>query len=101
MIAIRRGSDAQASAVFERSRCFAVLQTYSPSFSKVCSGKNKRCGREGSESIALAEDADALVLGINDDGVDANRVARTDNPADRIKQQGLAAPASLAVMIDG
>ena len=38
---------------------------------------------------------------IDHDGIDADRVARTDDPMDRIEQQNLAEPAALAAKIDG
>jgi len=55
---------------------------------------------KGPEAITLVERAGAVMLCVDDDGVDGNRRACAGDPADRVKQQGFAKPAPLATAID-
>ena len=52
----------------------------------------QRPRRERHEAVPLAEGAGAVVQRIDHDGIDADGVARADDPVDRIEQQDLAEP---------
>ena len=59
-----------------------------------------RRGREGYETIAVVEGSGAVVLGIDDDGVDRDRDTRPGNAADGVEQQELAKPAAPVPEVD-
>ena len=61
----------------------------------------QRLRREGREAVACMEGAGAVVQRIDHDGIDADGVARADDPMDRVEQQDIAEPAPLAAKIDG
>lgn len=66
---------------------------YSPILTKVRSGKNRRsCRCEGLLTISLIESAGTCVFGIDDNGLDSDRVTCTTDSVDRIEQQCFPGP---------
>ena len=58
-----------------------------------------RRGHEGPEPITLIEFTGSVVFCIDDDGVNANDLARFDDPVDCVEQQHLAEPLPLVATI--
>ena len=60
-----------------------------------------RLRQEGHEAALAAEREGAAMQRINHDGIEPDGAARADDVTDRVEQQDLAEPASLAAMIGG